>query len=311
MKKRKFEALLLKNTLAIALPAIAVFVVLIFMFLRYPVLEKIRCNDIGNIEDVNDRIALLYDEGTTNVKYIANNLYYTGFDYFVDDKQQGAYYYSMENNQLIIFLVKTDNPVAKIEQIELKGKVIKDSMSTNHIMNQFAIQNGIDEKLLQEYCSEYIISEPDYPYAYITLIYVIFALPVVICVLIIIYTLLVWSNPVVHSQVRQLEEYGEPQEVIDELNAELTKHLIFHKNNIYITEGYMVVNYLTRTDVIKLDYIKYLSKNIVEEKRFPYRKKVLFRLTMSNPDKMFYEVDFSNEELVDDVVAYIRGINRA
>lgn len=307
MVKKKFETLLLRNTLAIAFPALAVFVVLIFMFLRYPVFDNIKCNDIGNIEDVNSRIALLYEEETTNVKYIAKNLHYTGFDYFVDNKRVGAYYYSMENEQLIMFLVKTDNPAKTIDQIELKGKIIKDSISTNHIMNQFAAENGLDEELLDGYCSEFIISEPDYPYAYIALVYVIFALPVVICLLIIIYTLLVWAHPVIHSQARQLEEYGEVAEIIDEINDQLTNYLVFYKNNIYITEGYMIVNYLTKTDVIKLDYIKYLSKNKVEENRFPFYRKVLFRLTMSNPEKMFYEVDFASEELIDDVVDYIRG----
>ena len=307
MVKKKFETLLLRNTLAIALPAIAVFVVLIFMFMRYPVFDNIRCNDIGNIEDVNSRIALLYDDGTTNVKYIAKNLYYTGFDYYVDNKRVGAYYYSMENEQLIMFLVKTDNPAKTIDQITLKGKIIKDSISTNHIMNQFAAENGLNAELFEEYCSEYIISEPDYPHAYIALIYVLFALPIVICVLIIVYTLMVWAHPVIHSQVRQLEEYGEIQEIINEINVQLTDKLLFYKNNIYITEGYMIVNYLTKTDVIKLDYIKYLSKNMVEEKHFPFRRKVLFRLTMSNPEKMFYEVDFASEELIDDVVDYIRG----
>lgn len=308
MIKKRFETLLLKNTLAVTLPAIAVFVVLIFMFMRYPVLDKVHCYDLGNIEDVNERIDFLYSEDMTNVKYIAKNLHYTGFDYFVDNDRRGAYYYSLENDQLIIFLVRTEKPEQTISQIELKGKIIKDSISTNHIMNQFANMNGLDVELLQDYCSEYIISEPDYPYAYIALVYVIFALPVVICILIFIYTVMVWSNPVMHPQARQLEEYGEPAAIIEELNIQLAGHIVFRRNNIYITDDYMIVNYLTRTDVIKLHYIKYLSKNIVEDKKFPYRNKAMFRLTMSNPEKLFYEVDFASEELIDDVVEYIRGI---
>lgn len=310
MGKKKFERLLLKNTLAVALPATVVFLVLIFMFIRYPIFDKIKCNDIGNIENVDERLAALYDAETTNVKYIAKNLYYTGFDYYVDNKLKGAYYYSTENDNLIMFLVKTDKPEMYIEQISLKGKIIKDSISTNHIMNQFALENELSPELLKGYCSEYIISEPDYPYAYVALVYVFFASPIIICVIVFIYTLLVWSNPVMHSQSRQLAEYGEPGAIIEELNLQLRNRIIFRKNNIYITEDYMIVNYLTRTDVIKLDYIKYLSKNIIEKYTLPGKSAKLYRLTMSNPEKMFYEVDFTSEELIDDVVDYIRGINK-
>lgn len=309
MGKKKFERLLLKNTLAVALPAAAVFIVLIFMFIRYPIFDNIECKEIGNIENVNERIALLFDEGTTNVKYIAKNLYYTGFDYYVDNKLKGAYYYSLENEQLIFFLVKTENPRMNIEQVELKGKIIKDSMSTNHIMNQFALENDIDYELLREFSSEYIISELDYPYSYIMLVYIFFALPIIICVLILIYAILVWTNPAMHVQSRQLAEYGSPAAIIEELNLQLKNHLIFKKSNIYITEDYMIVNYFTKTDVIKLDYIKFLSKDIIEKQIIFRNKTKIYRLTMSNPEKMFYEVDFVSENLINDIVDYIRGMN--
>ena len=71
----------------------------------------------------------------------------------------------------------------------------------------------------------------------------------------------------------------------------------------------MIVSYLTKTDVIRLDNIKYMSKNLVEDEGGMHRKGKVYRLTMSNPDKMFYEVDFTSESLIDDVVRYIRGIN--
>lgn len=308
MEKKKFEILLIKNTLAIVLPAMAVFVVLIFMFLNYPVLERVKCYNIGNIIDVDERLAVLYSNDTTNVKYIAKNLYYTGFDYFVDEKLEGAYYYSADNDQLILFLVETNEPPMFIEQIELKGKIIKDGISVNHIMNQFAEQNNMESELLKDYCSEYIISEPDYPYSYIALVYVFLASPIIVCVLIFVYTVFVTVNPVLHPQVRQLEDYGEPGELIKVLDDELMNHLRFHKNNIYVTDDYMIVTHISRMDIIRLDDVLYLSKNIAEDKKFLYFGREVFRLTMSKPEVMFYEIDFTSEELIDKVVEAIRGI---
>lgn len=308
MEKKKFEILLIKNTFAIVLPAMAVFAVLIFMLFNYPVLEHVKCYNIGNIIDVDERLAMLYANGTTNVKYIAKNLYYTGFDYFVDEKREGSYYYSADNDQLLLFLVETKEPQMFIEQIELKGKIIKDSISVNHIMNKFAEQNGMESELLHNYCSEYIISEPDYPYSYIALVYIFMASPIIVCVLIFIYTVFVTVNPVLHPQVRQLEDFGEVGEVIKSLNDELMNNLRFHKNNIYVTDDYMIVTHISRIDIIRLDDVLYLSKNLVEEKKLIHFGKDVFRLTMSKPEVMFYEMDFTSEDLIDKVVEAIRGI---
>jgi len=307
--RKKFENLLLKNTLSIAIPAMAVFVVLIFMFMNYPVLDQIKCNEIGNIEDLDERLEVMSDHDMTNVTYTAKELKYTGFDYVVDKKIKGAYYYSVVDDRLHVFLIKTENPKASYTDFEVKGKIIKDTVSLGHILNQLATENNLEYTTLEKYCCSYMISEPDYPNAYIAMVYIFFASPIIICVLIIIYTIMMWANPGMHPQTKQLEAYGEINSIINEINEQLNNKLIFKKKNIYITSDYMVVNYLTKTDVIKLDYIKYLSKNIVENKFYSFLKKEVYRLTMSNPEKLFYEVDFTDEGLIDDIVTYIRGVN--
>ncbi len=307
--KKKFETLLLKNTLAVAIPAIAVFVVLVFLFMNYPVVDQIKCSEIGNIENLDERLEDMSKQEMTNVKYTAEKLTYTGFDYVVDKKIKGAYYYSIIDDRMHIFLIKTDEPKATYSNFEIKGKIITDAVSLGHILNQLAGQNNLEYASLEKYCCSYMISEPDYPNAYIALVYVFFASPIIIAVLIIVYTAMLWANPVMHPQTKQLEAYGEVNSIIEDINEQLNKRLLFNRKNIYITSDYMIVNYLTKTDVIKLDYIKYLSKNIVENKLYNFMKKDVYRLTMSNPEKLFYEVDFTDEGLIDDIVKYIRGVN--
>lgn len=309
MPNKKFEKLLLKNTLSIAIPSVAVLVVLIFMFVNYPVLDQIKCNEIGNIENLDERLAFMVEENLTNVQYVAKEIKYTGFDYVVDGKIKGAYYYSVINNKMHMFLIKTEKPQKTYADIEIKGKIIQDTVSIGHILTQLSEESGIDIAMLGDYCSSYVISEPDYPYAYIIMVYVFFASPIIICIIILVYTVMTWANPEMHPQTKQLEAYGDINDIILEINEQLHNNLLFKKENIYITSDYMIVNYLNKTDVIKLDYIKYLSKNIVESKFYKFTKKEVFRLTMSNPEKLFYEVDFSNEELIDDIVTYIRGVN--
>lgn len=306
MKNKRFETILLKNTLAITLPAIAVFLLLVFMFARYPLFDQIRCNSIGNIENVVQRIEDLYDAGTTNVKYTAKNLYYTGFDYYVDGKIEGAYYYMMDKNHMMLFLIKTRDPKMTIDSITIKGTIVKDVVSTEHILNRLTAETGMDFSWMEEYCCDYLVSEPDYPYSFIIMVYVFFYSPIIICVLIFVYTLLVWVNPLLYPQSRQLAVYGEPAAIIEELNLQLRNRLRFKRNNIYITDDYMIVSYVMKTDVIRLDYIRYLSKNLIEDGHRFRRHGNIYRLTMSNPDKLFCEVNFNSEALIDEVIACIR-----
>ena len=307
--RKKFEKLLLKNTMAIALPAIVVLLVLLFMVNRYSIFARVESTVIGPGEDYEATIENLYDMGHTNVEFKMKDLYYTGFEYYIDGKVEGAYYYTMGDGKMYIFLLDTKEPESYIEEMNIKGKILKEDISSMHIINRFAQSSDIDNELLQAYCFDYIVSEPDYPHALVLLIKFFFALPIVLAVLVILYTIVLWFNPALHGQCKQLALYGQIPAIIEELNLQLKNNLLFKKHKIYITKDYLIVNYFIRTDVVKLDSIKYMSKNLVEKKEFGNRANQVYRLTMSDPEVLFYEVDFVSEELIDDVIGYIRGIN--
>lgn len=306
---KRFELLLLKNTLAVAIPAVGVFAALIILLMRYPVFEQVNSTRIEN-DDISVMLSELYAKERTNVEYEAENLYYTGFNYYVDQKMQGAYYYCILDNRIYMFLVDTKNPNEKIDRIKLKGKIIKDTIAPSHILSELSQDNEVYDNLVEAIMCPYIISEPDYPHRLVVIVYLFFASPIIICVIIFLYTILIWMNPSMHSQSRQLAVYGNINDIIKELNKQLRFHLLFRKRNVYITKDYVIVNYLTRTDVIRIDYIRYLSKNLTDSKN-PFRKKKVYRLTMSEPDKIFYEIDFTSESLCDNVVKYIRTVNKA
>ncbi|MBQ8166421.1 MAG: hypothetical protein IJZ96_05205, partial [Lachnospiraceae bacterium] len=168
--------------------------------------------------------------------------------------------------------------------------------------------SGIKESLVENYYTTYVISELDYPAAYISLMYLLSISPTVVCGLILIYVLFILLFPAVHSQSEQLNIYGSPRKIIREINYELKNKLLYKRANVYITHNYMVVSYLLKTLVVKLDEVKYLSKNLVEKKVGFNRTVEVYRLTISNPGILFHEVDFVDEDFIDKVVENIRGI---
>lgn len=304
---KKFQRLLLKNTFAVVGPAIAVFVVLSILLLRYPVFESLECQDITGVADYNGRLKYMYEEDTKLVTYDAKNLYYSGYDYYIDGKLKGAYYYSTENGYMSFFVIETTSPESFIEQYTVKGEIINDNISVNHIVGKLATSAGIKEELVENYYSYYVISELDYPAAYISLVYVLCLSPAIVCGLLILYTLMIIVNPAMHSQSEQLTNYGEVRQVIREINDELKRKLLYKRENVYVTHNYMVVSHILKTEVIKLDMVRYMSKNIAEKKLGFGKTTEVYRLTISNPGILFYEVDFEDEEFIDEVVKNIRG----
>ena len=306
MKRKRFEGLLFRNTVAIALPAMAVFLVLVFMFIRYPILDKVHNYHIKGIIRLPDEFSLLYADGSVNVVADVKDLTYSGLDYYENGELKASYYYTYYDEMIQFFLVKTTKPKSHIDSISLKGKIIKDGMRTESILTQLAMEGKLPPELFTGMASEYILSEPDYPYVYIWTIYIVFAAPILVNLMIILYLLFSWANPSMHSQAKQLAAYGEIDEVIEDIDRELEEELIFKKNNIFVTSNYLVVSYFAKTDVVKLDMVKYISNNLSEEKSRG-RKKV-YCVTLSNPDALFYEVYFSSERLADDVTEYIKSI---
>lgn len=311
---RKFELLLLKNTLAVAIPAIAVFAVLLIFLIKFPIFDQMECNTIASATDaeetLEERLKELYDAETYNVEIEPKNLYYTGFDYYSDGEKKGSYYYIMEKSRIYLYLLSSKHEAPHIEHVKIKAKIINDMASGNHILNALSEANGIEDFFKTGFYSNYIISELDYPTSYIRFAYIFYAIPMVICGAVLLYTLFVWINPSAHSQTRQLAAYGKKKKVIQQIDNQLRDEYVFKKGNIYITTDYMIVSYLARTDVIKLDMVQYFSKNEVENESPFGKKREVYRLTMSTPDILFYEVDFYSEGTCDEVMEYIQAMSK-
>ncbi|MBQ9198673.1 MAG: hypothetical protein IJ141_00645 [Lachnospiraceae bacterium] len=308
MGKKRFEYLLFKNTAAIAFPAIIILIVLVFMFMKYPVLEYTKASDITTSDNLYNRISDVYSSGNSNIRIETGKLSYAGFDYYVNGKVKGAYYYQMEKDHLIFYIIETTHPKMVIEDATIKARIVKDNISTEYMINQLMDSGEISGKIEDKFYSEFVISECDYPKNYIRMLYVLFASPIVISVLIIAYTILIWFNPALHGQAKQLKDYGEPQAIIDELDIEMRNHLIYKINNIYITKNYLIVSYLVKTDVIKLDMLKEIEKSEVEKYFLPWKKQKLFKLRFYTRKKTEYEIELKNEETLNNIIDYVSVI---
>lgn len=301
LKKERLNLLLLKNTIVILVPAVIIFI-LIFGFVKhYPVIYQMTCHDVDTMEEIRE----WYEKGCYNVKIRIPQLKYTGYDYYEDEKRTGAYYYTFIDNQCVFFLVRTKSPEASMERVMIQGRVIGDSVSLIAMKSEFSKELGLDYDSFDALVNPLLLSEVDYPYMEILLMWLLLILPYIVTAGIIVLSVIWTIQPYQHPSVRALSEFGERRLVYQEVKSQCKNRLVQHNYNYYITDEYLVISNLATTDFVRIDYIRYISCHVITK----MNGKQVYRLTMSNPEKMFYEKDFASETCADEIMTTLLRLN--
>ena len=146
----------------------------------------------------------------------------------------------------------------------MKGRIVKDEVVTDHIIAGLSKNGEVPMNILDGFYDSYVISEPDFPYVYTGIAYIIVAALSMLYVFVLAYVVRLWMRPYKNPQAKKLRAYGRRSAVIEQLNTELRDKLYFHYHGIYVTDNFLVATYWFHTDVIRLDDVRYLSKNRVE-----------------------------------------------
>ena len=301
-KQKSLRSLLFKNTIAILIPTILVLVAVLGASRHYPIIYRMTNHKIEQLTDLDK----WYGKRAYNVTVNPLQLKYTGYNYYEDERLTGAYYYSFMENTCVFFLIKTKNPEPVIENVTVRGKMLKDSATAEAMKNGFSQELGLDYNDFNTFVNPILISEPDYPYLEIILMWIVLILPSFgACA--IIASSIVWTiRPERHPATRQLSEIGDRRLVYEEVQSQFKNRMLQHNYNYYVTEDYLIISHWMTTDFIRIDFIRYISKHVIQKM---HGKRQVYRLTMSNPEKMFYERDFHSESCADEIMATLIRLN--
>lgn len=301
IKNERLNLLFLKNTIAIFVPSIIVFVIILLFTNAYPIIYYMMPHSVTTLEEMEQR----FDQGCYNVQMTVSEMKYTGYDYYEDGKRTGAYYYSFIENKCVFFLMQTKNPKPVIEDRVLRGIMLDNSASLEAMLNGFAKDLRLPPDAFHSFVNPIMVSEVEYPRLKIFLVVLLVIIPYVAAALLIVLSVLWTIQPFRHPSAKQLIEFGERKLVFEELRSQMKNRLLQHNYNYYITEEYLVISNWFTTDVIRIDFIRYISRHVIKKAN----GKQVYRLTMSNPEKMFYEKDFSVESCADEIMTKLIELN--
>ncbi len=297
-----FSKILRRNSIMIIMPlAIVVFTISLVAF-QLSELREYRSFEMHDASSADTFISA----GELNVTFEASGLKKAGYDYLRDDKKAGEYYYLFEDNHVWLFALK-DIPGRDLTEGKhvLNVRLTVDEPVMNQIVQDYSTELKTDSRNFTGFVDPVIFNEFEYPELKIKIIKYVYYAGVVVAALTVLYLIAILSSPAASFQARFLTKYGSRRKIIKELDNELEEKLLYKGENTYITENYLVAAYVTHVDVVRLDDIRYLSKH-VEELKEVFRKKVIYKLTASNVEKLYYEQCFSSEEVLDKIIYYIR-----
>lgn len=296
----KLNWLLFRNTIAILIPAMIVFGIISAVFLNYPILQRNATHVVSSFDEMND----WFRKQCYIVRYSELELKYTGYDYYENDKRIGAYYYSFVGDECFFVLVKTKKPEAVLHNKSVCGRMMSESAHLSAMLDSFIVESGLDKEAFYSVMYPIMISEIDYPLKEIVLMWGLLIVPYVISVMIMVLSLIWMIRPFTHPSTKILGEIGNRRLVYEEVSSQLQREGIVHNYHYYFTDDYLILNNLFTTNFIRIDFIRYISKHIIKNGR-----KQVYRVTMSNPEKMFFEKDFQLELCADEIMAELISRN--
>lgn len=299
-QNKKLNFLLLKNTILSLIPAILIMVVILCCMRYFHLLNNL---DFYSVERPSE-LQQLYESGITNVEMTFPQLHEMGYDYQLDGKKTGSYYYAWVDGKFMIVLIKSEEPV--ISDYVVQGQLKEDAAVYSYILSQCAESAGMDTKQLEKMSYRYIISEVDYPKTFYRIVKIALYLAFAMIALSILELIVCIFCPWLHPQIRRIKGVSDKRLLVRDINRQLHDALLYENKNYLITKKYFVVCSGLRTDIILLRDIDVVSRHKERKRIVPWRAEhPVYKLILSTANGRIYEYDFRNETIINDMLPYL------
>lgn len=297
---KKLDLLLLKNTMMSVLPFILVLAFILGGMAYFNVFKNLECETVDSLQ----QLETAYKNDRYNIEITLDRLDNLGYDYYLDGKKSGSYYYTFMDDTCLILLIGSNEDV--LYNYTVRGRVKLDNTLYYYILEQCAKDMGMTREQLQSFTYDYVLSEIEYPELFNNIVKIALVFVILITLYIVlqgvIWTLMPWKHP----QIRKLHGIMDTERTVSDVNRQIHDFLKLKEGNVIITKRYLIVSSLFKTDIMRLRDIGSCHKHIVKKRSFPWiQTKDRYKLILSNSVDMYYEYEFLDEELVDKMIPFL------
>ena len=191
-----------------------------------------------------NRFQDFYTPDNTYVKVRADSLYYTGYDYVVNGRKKGHYYYTLlDDNCQFYILPELDGqaPELVVKQQNLVGHLKELSKKEyERLLSGMSTQLQWREDALKRLATPYIFSSVGhYQTAFLCAISFL-SLCLVLSLFDVVSLIFYYGFPLYSPQLRQLWRLGRRDDTLETVEEELHKELLWGAGKIFLTTHYLV-----------------------------------------------------------------------
>ncbi len=311
-----FKKILRENLINILLPQFIILgaiLTALYMMLDLPDFSIVPCNNGTDLKNA-------YERGSSNISLPMDMLTFAGFQYAVDGKKSGKYYYYMSEDKVYLFLVKDESNIYEkirgrdrqkgcLERVNLK--VDNDKNTVDFILHSYADSMKRNASELEGFFCPVIFNEYKYPAMAIVIIKSFKYICILLLIILVIYFVIAFLFPRFNIQARDVYEIGKlrgkrGREIFAELEEESVNQAKFYSNDFLVTANYAVSRSLSKIKIIYLDNLKNTIVSNVIIKKFPRRRLKKYRLTGTDEKNFYFQHDFDELEDAEDAAYYIK-----
>ena len=214
--------------------------VVIFLVWRSPVTEYVTKRTISNAVLINDSMAkkVLY------AKIKTGTLYYSGEDCLAGGELVGHYYYELIGGSCHFYLIRAvaGYPASKtLEGQTIIGRVDAfEPEILDPLTQKLAEDISWDTKSLKSVCQKYFVNQTAYLNRREIVLMVVLLLVFVLMIVVFIRTFLYIINPRLTKTYRNLEHYGNPEKILNEVEKQIRRRILLQTKTLILTPRYLV-----------------------------------------------------------------------
>lgn len=185
----------------------------------------------------------LYKQDTEYIEYNIEKLYYTNYDYVVNNKILGYYYYSIVDSKctFVLLSAKTiESPKEVLTDYKGKAKLTPPDSIHKQMLTLLAKDINWTVEGITSASSVVIVNELAYhEFGYFLLlitIMIIFAISIYLIIIHIIF----YNHPELYPTCLKLKKYGDVFVLVEKVEHELQNNVVIKSGNTYITENFFI-----------------------------------------------------------------------
>ena len=245
-----FHRLLNRNIIMMMLPLIIILIMFLMVGYKLSMLSEYSIYDVDQIDSVEQ----LHNNGIKNISISLKDMEinYAGFDYEVNDKVLGKYYYYYHGNEVHLLVLEDGFD----KDGKINARIQEDKVTANYIQSSLAETFNVKNENLDGFIKPYIINQIEFPAMKIRGIDYMKKIAVVLIAISILYILLAMIRPELNFETKELREMGDVRALIKELDEEMKEAERSEDGNEYTTPNYHII--------AMISYIKVTRKSLSE-----------------------------------------------